>query len=112
MISADAMQVYRYMEIGTAKPSIELSNKERVMKSRWSIALLSTVLVLSAPGALGYAGPVRKKIAINASKIITISAADIQDGTILVEDGIIKVVGKDLDIPWDAFVIEATGPAR
>lgn len=65
------------------------------------------LLALLVPGVVGYAGPVRKKIAINAGKIITITGADIKDGTILVEDGIIKAVGKDLDIPWDAFVIAA-----
>ena len=49
----------------------------------------------------------RKKVAIKAGKIITITGADIQDGIILVEDGMIKAVGSDVKIPWDAFVIEA-----
>lgn len=77
------------------------------MKYRSSLALLSVVLALSIPGSAGRAGPVRKKIAINAGKIITIAGADIQDGTILIEDGIITAVDKKVDIPWDAFVIEA-----
>lgn len=77
------------------------------MQSRSSIALLSILLALLVPGSPGFAGPVRKKIAINASRIITITGADIQDGTILIEDGIIKGVGKDLEIPWDAYVVVA-----
>jgi imidazolonepropionase-like amidohydrolase len=50
---------------------------------------------------------VRKKIAIKAGKIITITKADIQNGIILIEDGTIKAVGSEIEIPWDAFVIEA-----
>ncbi len=58
-------------------------------------------------GTLGYAAPVRKKLAIKAGKVITIAGPDIQDGVILVEDGIIKAVDKNVEIPWDAEVIEA-----
>jgi imidazolonepropionase-like amidohydrolase len=78
------------------------------MKSRSFLALLSALLALADLSSVGYAGPVRKKIAINAGKIIRITNADIQDGTILVEDGIIRAVGKDLEVPWDAFVMDAT----
>jgi imidazolonepropionase-like amidohydrolase len=77
------------------------------MKPRPSPALLSILLALTVPAALGHAGPVRKKIAINAGKIITVSGAEIQDGTILVEDGIVSAVGKDVEIPWDAEVLAA-----
>jgi len=76
------------------------------MKSRCHTAfiVMSFVLVVSS---LGYAAPVRKKVVVRAGKIITIAGADIQDGVILIEDGVIKAVGSDVEIPWDAFVIEA-----
>ncbi|MHC4400611.1 MAG: amidohydrolase family protein [Planctomycetota bacterium] len=77
------------------------------MKSPSSTALVSVVLVLWVLGSVNHAGPVRKKIAINAATIITITGSDVQDGTILIEDGIIKEVGKDVEIPWDAEVIAA-----
>jgi imidazolonepropionase-like amidohydrolase len=52
--------------------------------------------------------PVREKIAVKAGKIITISGPDIENGVILIEDGRIKAVGKDLEVPWDANVLDAT----
>ncbi len=79
------------------------------MKLRSSMALLFILPALMAPVPLGHAGPVRKKVAIDAGRIITITGADIEDGTILIEDGIIKAVGKDVEIPWDAFVMQAEG---
>jgi imidazolonepropionase-like amidohydrolase len=77
------------------------------MKSKSYTAFISTLLIVLVISALAYPAPVRKKIAIKAGKIITITGADIQDGIILVEDGMIKAVGSDVEIPWDAFVIEA-----
>lgn len=53
------------------------------------------------------AAPVRKKIAIQAGKIIPIAGKEIANGVILIEDGKIKSVGKKAEIPWDAFVVEA-----
>ena len=77
------------------------------MKSKSYTAFISTLLIVLIISGLGYAAPVRKKVAIKAGKIITIAGKDIQDGIILVEDGMIKAVGSDVEIPWDAFVIEA-----
>ena len=68
---------------------------------------LGMLTVLSVVVSRSDAGPVRSKLAINAGRIITITGAEIQDGTILVEDGTITAVGKDLKIPWDAFVMPA-----
>ena len=71
-------------------------------------AIFATVILLAgAVCDITHAGPIRKKIAVQAGKIITVSGADIQNGVILIEDGRIKSVGKDIEIPWDAFVIEA-----
>jgi len=77
------------------------------MKFKFCAFLISVSLIVGTVSTLGYAGPVRKKLAIKAGKIITIAGPDIQDGVILVEDGIIKAVDKNIEIPWDAEVIEA-----
>jgi len=77
------------------------------MRFKFYTAFISMLLILFFISFLGYGAPVRKKIAIKASKIITISGPEIQDGVILIEDGIIKAVGTDVEIPWDANVIEA-----
>jgi len=77
------------------------------MKSKSYIALIAMFLMTCVINTSVRAAPVRKKLAIKAGSIITISGADIKNGTILIEDGIIKAVGKKVEIPWDAFVIEA-----
>ncbi len=78
------------------------------MKSKCDTVLLHLTLLLTATlSVCVQAAPVRKKIAIEAGKIITISGKEITNGIILVEDGKITAVGKKADIPWDAFVIEA-----
>ena len=77
------------------------------MNSKFYTVFISILLVVFVIGALGHTAPVRNKVVVKAGKIITIAGEDIQDGIILIEDGIIKAVGTDVEIPWDANVIEA-----
>lgn len=77
------------------------------MRSKFRVAMILVSLVVCGYGTLGFAGPVRKKLAIKTGRIITLAGPDIQDGLILIEDGIIKTVGQGVEIPWDAEVIEA-----
>jgi len=77
------------------------------MKSRSHITFVSILLIVFIICSMTYAAPVRKKLAVQASRIITIAGKDIKNGVILIEDGTIKAVGTDVEIPWDAFVIEA-----
>jgi len=64
-------------------------------------------LIVVITGSITHAAPVRRKLAVEAGRIITIAGEDIKNGVILIEDGTINAVGKDVDVPWDAFVIEA-----
>ena len=48
-------------------------------------------------------------IAIKGGKIITITQGVIEDGVILVEDGKITAIGKDVAIPEGAQVVDAAG---
>ena len=48
-------------------------------------------------------------LAIKNARIITVSGADIEGGTVLVRAGRIEAVGKDVEIPWDAKTIDAAG---
>lgn len=48
-------------------------------------------------------------IAIKGGKIITITQGVIEDGVILVENGKIAAIGKDIAIPAGAEIIDATG---
>ncbi|MGB2807077.1 MAG: amidohydrolase family protein [Sedimentisphaerales bacterium] len=77
------------------------------MKSKSYIAFVTVFSMAFIISVSARAAPVRKKLAIKAGSIITITGADIKNGVILIEDGIIKTVGKKVEIPWDAFVIEA-----
>jgi len=72
------------------------------IKAVLTIFLIALLMISSV-----HAAPVRQKVAIKAGKIITLAGSDIQDGVILIEDGIIKAVGTDVEIPWDANVTEA-----
>ena len=77
------------------------------MKYRSHIKIVSILLLIFIVGSIASAAPVRKKLAVEAGRIITISGKDIKNGVILIDDGIIKAVGTDVEISWDAFVIEA-----
>ena len=48
-------------------------------------------------------------IALKNCKAVTISDGIINDAVILIEDGVIKAVGKEIEIPLDAGVIDLEG---
>nr|WP_231685301.1 amidohydrolase [Phosphitispora fastidiosa] len=48
-------------------------------------------------------------LAVINGRIITMAGADIDKGTVLIEDGKIKEVGKDVEIPEAADILDATG---
>jgi len=72
-----------------------------VIRSIFALSLLSLCILASASGA--------ENIAIRAGNILTISGDSIENGVILVEDGKIKAIGQDVNIPEDARVIDASG---
>jgi imidazolonepropionase-like amidohydrolase len=67
------------------------------MKAFWAAAL--------ALLALG-AAPEDGTVAIKGARVITVSGPELESATILVRGGKIEAVGKDLEIPWDARVID------
>jgi len=73
--------------------------------SQW--AALVALLAGLAAGTGAQEAPVREKTAVKAGKIITVSGRDIENGVILIEDGRITAVGDNVEIPWDANVIDA-----
>lgn len=48
-------------------------------------------------------------LAIKNARVITVSGPDIEGGTVIVRGGRIEAVGKDVEIPWDARVLDAAG---
>jgi imidazolonepropionase-like amidohydrolase len=57
------------------------------------------------------AGPVaaQERIAIKGGRVLPVSGAPIDGATVLIHQGKIEAVGKDVPIPADAKVIDATG---
>jgi len=51
----------------------------------------------------------QKSIAITGGRVLTISHGDIENGTVLVENGKIVAVGRDVKVPSGAQVIDALG---
>lgn len=59
--------------------------------------------------AISAAEKVRKMILIQNGKIYTMAGDILENGSILVDDGKIKAIGTDIDVPADAQVIDAAG---
>jgi phosphohistidine swiveling domain-containing protein len=63
--------------------------------------LTFTITGGAAPAALTYA--------IKGAKIVTVSGAVIENGTVIMRDGVIQAVGASATIPADAVVIDGAG---
>ncbi len=72
-----------------------------VIRSIFVPFLLSFCILASASGS--------ENIAIKAGAVLTISGDSIENGVILIEDGKIKAIGQDVNIPEDVRVIDASG---
>jgi imidazolonepropionase-like amidohydrolase len=70
------------------------------MMRRFGVLLL---LLLPAAGAEDGV------LAIKNARLIPVAGPDVEGGTIVVRGGRIEAVGKDVEIPWDARVIDAAG---
>jgi len=69
-----------------------------------TLSSLGIVIALSAlPGAAR-----DEALVVKVGRILTISGEEITDGMIVIRDGKIEAVGKGIEVPWDAKVIDAT----
>ncbi len=74
--------------------------------------LLQGVAILVATLTFTLAGdatPAGLTYAIRGAKIITVSGASIDNGTILIRDGVIQAVGTSVTVPVDAIVTDGAG---
>jgi len=69
------------------------------MRTLWAAALAAL--------AIG-AAPDDAAVAIKGARVIPVSGPELESATILVRGGKIEAVGKDLEIPWDARVIDGS----
>jgi imidazolonepropionase-like amidohydrolase len=63
-------------------------------------------LVLAA--SFGANSPKDDLLVIKAGRIITVSGEEIVDGVILVREGKIEALGKGIEVPWDAKVLDVS----
>jgi len=68
-------------------------------------ALRVVLLVLVA---LPAAAPEDAVVAIKGARVIPVSGPELESATIIVRGGRIEAIGKDLEIPWDAKVLDGT----
>lgn len=68
---------------------------------------LPTLLCL-ALAALPAWLPGQDSVAVNAGRIITVTGPTLENATILIENGLIKAVGQEIEVPWNAEVIDAS----
>jgi imidazolonepropionase-like amidohydrolase len=64
--------------------------------------------LMAVAGVLLAASAEEGAIAIRGARVITVSGDEIESGTVLVRGGKIEAVGRDLEVPWDARVIDAS----
>ena len=74
----------------------------------------AAVLWVMAPAAIGAqvrmtVPPQSEPVALTGATIHTVTSGVIENGTILLENGLITAVGADVDIPAGARVVDATG---
>ena len=74
------------------------------MLERRTAAIATAILVLAGLPALA-----QNTIAITGGRVLTISHGMIENGTVLVENGKIAAVGRDIKVPRGAQVIDARG---
>src|SRR5687767_14017254 len=78
----------------------------RLRVSKFALALVSTALAFGLAAARAEAP---RAYAINDTRLVTVSGAPIQSGTIVIRNGLIEAVGADVKVPADAVVIEGGG---
>src|SRR5438552_5818982 len=73
-----------------------------IFRRRGLLAVLGTLALVTA-------APAQEQLAIKGGRILAVSRAPIEGGVILIRDGKIQAVGKDVAIPSDYRVLDATG---
>jgi imidazolonepropionase-like amidohydrolase len=71
----------------------------------WRPAALALAALFAAAGG----APAQERLAIKGGRVVPVAGPAIDGGVVLVKDGKIQAVGKDLAIPSDYRVLDATG---
>ena len=86
----------------SGKPCGDVTASQRSVVMRFSMAIMAVVSIV-----LFDAIPSQAQVAVKAGLIVPIVGDPIEDGVVLIRDGKIEKVGKDLKIPVDYRVVQA-----
>ncbi len=75
------------------------------LRAKGFIVSAGIVLCLSSAGA----GPQERVLVIRGGKVFTVTRGIVENGTVIIKGGRIQAVGKDLAVPADARIIDASG---
>ncbi|MGB8439566.1 MAG: hypothetical protein WCE26_09255, partial [Candidatus Acidiferrales bacterium] len=86
------------------------------MSDRWNPRKISlAAILLCCAGVIGWACSARgeggepRYFAIKNARIVPVSGAGIENGTVVVACGLVAAVGSNVTIPPEAWVIDGTG---
>ncbi len=76
--------------------------RDAIKRGLWAILPIATLGVSAAamPPA---------KVALQGARILPVVGDDIENGTVLIEHGLITAIGADVEIPYDAMVVDVSG---
>jgi imidazolonepropionase-like amidohydrolase len=77
--------------------------------ARYFVALAFVVTVLAATPAAHAQGGEPPYFAIRGAKVVPVSGAVVENTTILISRGVITVIGRDLKIPDEAWIVDGKG---
>jgi len=82
-----------------------------IIKGHWRrAALMAAVTAIGLTTGLFAADDDKEDfVAVTGARIITVSGDEIKSGTIVIKNGVIEAVGKNVEIPFPARVIDADG---
>ncbi|MDE2980503.1 MAG: amidohydrolase family protein [Gemmatimonadota bacterium] len=88
--------------------------KETLSRGAGAAGVAAVVLWAIAPAAISAqvrmtVPPQSEPVALQGATIHTVTSGVIENGTILLEDGLITAIGTDVDIPAGTRVVDATG---
>lgn len=83
------------------------------MRRRLQLLACAMVLVVAPLALEAQPRPTRPgavpRYAIQGARIVTVSGQTIDNGTVVIENGVITAVGRDVNIPAGAWVIDGSG---
>ncbi|HHI80035.1 MAG TPA: hypothetical protein ENK02_08640 [Planctomycetes bacterium] len=86
-------------------------NQHRIFRSFNLLVPMNKLLAVSllslTPFLLGPASKAQDQLAIRAGKVMLEPGSTLENVTILIKDGKIREIGKDIQVPWNARVIDA-----